>query len=81
MGPAWERCRPSGEPSARASVSSNSELLPDPLTPVTHTIAESGNWTVMPLRLLVVTPSIVMARVLATRRRRRGTGIRSTPAR
>ena len=72
---------PSRRTSARASVSLNSELLPEPLTPVTQTSAESGNRTVTLLRLLVVTPSIAIERVAATRRRCSGRGIRSRPAR
>ena len=71
-GPGLAAIPPSRRTSARASVSFNSELLPDPLTPVTHTNAESGNCTLTFLRLLVVTPSIVIGAGLGDRRRRCG---------
>ena len=64
-GPAKARVRarlgampPSRRTRARASVSFKSELLPEPLTPVTQTSAERGNRAVTPLRLFVVTPSM-----------------------
>ena len=57
-GPGLGASPPSRRTRARASVSFNSELLPEPLTPVTQTRAESGNCTVTFLRLLVVTPSM-----------------------
>ena len=63
-GPGLGAMPPSRRTKARASVSFNSELLPDPLTPVTQTRAESGNCTVTFLRLLVVTPSMVIERGL-----------------
>ena len=43
--------------------------------------APKGNCTVTSFRLLVFTPSIVIDRDLAIRRRLAGTGIRSRPAR
>ncbi len=60
---------PSRRAKALARVSLISELLPEPLTPVTHTKADSGIRTSMSFRLFVVTPSIVMEWVLLVRRR------------
>ena len=72
---------PSFRVTARANVSFTSELLPDPLTPVTHTKTPNGNTAVTDLRLLVVTPSMTIDRFFATRRRRVGIGMRQVPAR
>ena len=80
-GPGLGATPPSRRTSARARVSSTSELLPDPLTPVMHTKADSGSRALSCLRLLVVTPSITSERVAAMRRRRAGRGICSRPAR
>ena len=60
---------PSRRTSARAKVSSTSELLPEPLTPVMQTRAESGNRTLTHLRLLTVAPSRLSERGLAMCRR------------
>ena len=73
-GPGLGAMPPSRRTSARASVSFSSELLPEPLTPVTQTSAESGKRTVTFLRLFVVTPSMVIERVVAMRRRCSGSG-------
>ena len=76
-GPGFGPIPPSRRVSAGASVSFTSELLPEPLTPVTQTNAESGNVAVTSFRLLVVTPSMVIAlrKLIGRRARNRHAGV------
>ena len=64
-----------------ASVAFTNELLPEPLTPVTHTNAFNGKRTLICLKLLVDTPTSVSDRALASLRRWVGTSIFSMWAR
>ena len=65
---------------AGSSVSTTSELLPEPETPVTAMNRPSGNFTETPLRLFARAPEMTMARELVVRRRL-GTGMQSLPQR